>query len=101
MKDGKGRGAKRRGPTPRRAAAGGRSTSEKVEATRLDKLHDLRRRKLCAGSLFGAAGIVAASHVAEHLGAFTVWRPGADDILVGYPTAIGLLIAGAVKLGPR
>ena len=77
------------------------SVPEKLEAARQRKLRDLRRRRIWAGSLFGAAGVVAVSHVAEHLGAFTVWRPGVDDFIIGYPTAIALLVLGAIKLGPK
>ena len=45
--------------------------------------------------------MVGVSHVLEHLGMFTILRPGLDDLLFGYPMAIGLLVVGAVKLGPR
>jgi hypothetical protein len=94
---------KRPGPSPKRPTATQVSLSvpEKLEAARQRKLRDLRRRRVWAGSLFGAAGVVAVSHVAEHLGAFTVWRPGVDDFIIGYPTAIGLLVLGAIKLGPK
>lgn len=60
-----------------------------------------RRRVLC-WSLFALAGVIAVQHLVAHAG----YRPiplsmGWQDILVGYPTAIGLAVVGGIMLDPH
>jgi hypothetical protein len=90
--------------TARRPAAGpteSLSKSEKVEQARQQKLRDLRKRQWTAGVLFTAGGVVGISHIMEHAGVFHVFSSGADDLVMGYPMALLLVVFGAVRLGPR
>ena len=69
-------------------------------AARAERLRLRKRRRAAAYSLFAAAGIVAASHVLEHLGVIRLFNPTAEDLLLGYPTAGVLAVVGAISLGP-
>ena len=60
------------------------------------------KRRVLSWSLFGLAGLVAGQHLLAHAG----FRPlplsmGWQDILVGYPTAVGLAVIGAIMLDPN
>ena len=98
----KARLAKRRS---REAAAQSLTAEERRKAAQADINRQLRRwppRRVAAWSLFLLAGAIAAQHVFAHLG----FRPlpltmGWQDLLVGYPTAIVVLIVGAIVLEPR
>lgn len=58
-----------------------------------------RRRRFTAYTLFALAGIVALSHVLTHAGAFTIIaNKGLADLIIGYPTAGVLAVAGLVLL---
>jgi hypothetical protein len=90
--------------TPHRPAAGpteSLSKSEKIEQARQRKLREIKKRQATAGILFTAGGVVAISHVMEHAGVFHVFSSGADDLVMGYPMALLLVVFGAVRLGPR
>jgi hypothetical protein len=59
------------------------------------------KRRVLSWSLFGVAGLVAVQHLLAHAG----FRPlplsmGWQDVLVGYPTALGLAVIGAIMLDP-
>ncbi len=59
-------------------------------------------RRITSWTLFGLALLIAIQHVVAHSG----WRPlpismGWQDLLVGYPTAGVLAIAGAILLDAR
>lgn len=67
------------------------------DAARRERQRLRRRRKIISRSLFAAAGVVALQHMGFHvLGTASAL----SDVLVGYPTAAGLLVAGGIALGP-
>ena len=60
------------------------------------------KRRVLSWSLFVTAVIIAGQHLLAHAG----WRPlpmsmGWQDIVVGYPTALVLGIAGAIAMDPN
>lgn len=66
------------------------------------QLSNWTRRRVLSWSLFGLAGIVAVQHLVAHAG----FRPlpismGWQDLLVGYPMAAVLAVAGAIALDPN
>lgn len=69
-------------------------------AARAERLRLRKRRRVTAYRLFAAAGIVATSHLLEHLGVIRLFDSTAEDLLVGFPTAGLLAVAGAIALGP-
>lgn len=79
------------------------SIRRRAKKSDVDKqLSNWSKRRVLSWSLFGLAGLVAVQHVLAHAG----FRPlplsmGWQDILVGYPTAILLVIIGAVMLDPN
>lgn len=77
------------------------SASERVERDRQRRLRDWRRRRWLAGSLFGLGALVGVTHWLEHLGAFTVYRSGVDDLIAGYPMAALLIFLGLMRLPAR
>ena len=58
-----------------------------------------RQRKILAWMLMGLAPVVFVTHFFEHAGAFQVFSPGFEDLTIGFPTALLLLVAGAVVYG--
>ena len=80
-----------------------RSIRRRAKKSDVDKqLSNWSRRRVLSWSLFGLAGLVAVQHLVAHAG----FRPlplsmGWQDILVGYPAAIGLAIIGAMMLDPN
>lgn len=79
------------------------SIRRRAKKSDVDKqLTNWTKRRVLSWSLFGLAGLVAVQHVLAHGG----FRPlpismGWQDILVGYPTAIGLVIIGGIMLDPN
>lgn len=79
------------------------SIRRRAKKSDVDKqLTNWTKRRVLSWSLFGLAGLVAVQHVLAHAG----FRPlpismGWQDILVGYPTAIGLVIIGGIMLDPN
>ena len=66
------------------------------------QLSNWTRRRVLSWSLFGLAGFVAVQHLVAHAG----FRPipmsmGWQDLLVGYPMAIVLAVAGGIALDPN
>ena len=60
------------------------------------------KRRIAAWALFGLAIVVAVQHILAHSG----WRPiplsmGWQDILLGYPMAGVIAVAGAMMLDPH
>ena len=45
------------------------------------------------------APVVAISHMLEHLGKFQLMSPAAEDIFIGWPMALALLIIGGILWG--
>lgn len=58
-----------------------------------------RRRRVAAWALFALAAVVAITHILEHAGAFQVMSPGLEDLLIGYPSAMLVAVAGGIVLG--
>lgn len=58
-----------------------------------------RRRRGVAIGLFVLAPIIAVTHILEHLGAFQVMKPAAEDIFIGWPMAFALLVIGGILWG--
>lgn len=77
------------------------SVSEQVEQDRQRRLRDWRRRRWLARSLFAAGALVGVTHWLEHLGTFTLYRSGVDDLVAGYPMAALLIFLGLMRLPAR
>lgn len=78
---------------------------ERRRAAQADINRQLNRwppRRIAAWTLFVLGGLIAGQHILAHLGV----RPlpltmGWQDLLVGYPTALLVVIVGAIVLEPR
>lgn len=78
---------------------------ERRRAAQADINRQLRRwppRRIAAWALFVLGGLIAGQHIVAHLGV----RPlpltmGWQDLLVGYPTALFVVILGAFVVEPR
>ena len=57
-----------------------------------------RRRRIVGWSLVGLGVAIGIQHLISHMGSFQVISAGWDDLLVGYPIAAALGIAGSVVL---
>ncbi len=58
------------------------------------------RQKHIVGAVLIALGfVVAAAHIVEHLDYLRLMSPGWQDLLIGYPTAGLLILAGFVLVG--
>ena len=79
----------------------GLSRTQQLERERQRKRREWQRRRVWASALFSLGAVVGIAHVVEHLGVFTIFSPGVDDLVAGFPMALALVIAGAIKLGPR
>ena len=61
-----------------------------------------RRRRALGWVLAGLGVVVGGAHVVTHLGYFQVLPSlGLQDVVMGYPTAGGLVVAALVLLGGR
>lgn len=59
-----------------------------------------RRRNRILAVGFAALGVLTGlSHVLEHMGAFRILDPGWQDIALGYPMALLLLMVGGILWG--
>ena len=56
------------------------------------------RRRLGWVSI-GVGVVVFVQHLFSHMGFYTVFSPGVDDLLIGYPTAAVLIVVGAMLQG--
>lgn len=79
------------------------SIRRRAKKSAVDKqLSNWTRRRVLSWTLFVLAGVVAVQHLLAHGG----FRPlpismGWQDLLVGYPMAIVLAIAGGLALEPK
>ena len=79
------------------------SNCRRAKKSDIDKqLSNWSRRRVLSWSLFALAGIIAVQHVLAHGG----FRPipismGLQDLLLGYPMAILLAVAGGIALDPN
>ncbi len=58
-----------------------------------------RRRHITAASMWAVAGVMAITHGIEHAGALRIMSPGLEDLLIGWPMAVVLALAGAFVYG--
>ena len=84
-------------PAPQRV---GRINTKQQAATEIParRLNPETKRKI-GWTVIGLAVVVFFQHLLSHMGFFTVFGPGADDLLIGYPTTGILLIIGVWILG--
>jgi hypothetical protein len=92
-----------RAPSRRRdksAEARARETqaAQKQAETRKMTLAAYRRWRILGWTLVGMGVIVGVQHLISHLGVFNLISPGVDDIVVGYPMAGALGVAGILVL---
>ena len=79
------------------------SNRRRAKKSEIDQqLSNWSKRRVLSWSLFTLAGIVAVQHVLAHGGV----RPipismGWQDLLLGYPMAILLAVAGGIALDPN
>jgi hypothetical protein len=79
------------------------SIRRRAKSRDIDKqLSNWSKRRILSWSLFTLAGIVAVQHLVAHAG----FRPlpmsmGMQDLLLGYPMAILLTVAGGIALDPN
>ena len=79
------------------------SFSRRVRRSEVDKqLSGWSKRRIASWSLAVLAALVAAQHLLAHAG----WRPipismGWQDLLIGYPTAMVLLVVAAIVMDPN
>lgn len=77
-----------------------RAPTAAVTATTVhDRFTRRRRRRGIAIGLFVLAPVIAVTHMMEHLGSFQVMSPAAQDIFIGWPMALMLLIVGGILWG--
>lgn len=53
------------------------------------------RRRTLGKVLIGLGAVVFIQHLVRHMGFFTLFSGGFDDLLIGYPMAALLVLAGA------
>ena len=56
-------------------------------------------RTTIATALIAFGLVVLLQHLVSHMGFFTVFSGSVDDVLIGYPTAGVLIVAGLMMLG--
>lgn len=88
----------RQGKPPRPTPPASTSIERRDEERR--DLHRKKRRLIRTGQVLMVLGaVVGLIHLFAHLGLFGGQPPGVVDLLVGYPTAGLLFLAGAVAAG--
>lgn len=87
--------------TGRQPPMAGLSTPERVELDRRSRYRARQKRQLQATVLMSMGVLLGVTHLVEHFGVFTLYRSGVDDLLVGYPMAGVLFVAGAIRLPAR
>jgi hypothetical protein len=85
----------RRGKT--RSARETQAAQREAEAKKLTPAQYTRRRAI-GWTLVGFGVVVGIQHFLSHLGLFTVISRGWDDLVLGYPLAGALGVAGAIVL---
>jgi hypothetical protein len=58
-----------------------------------------RRHKVFAYVMFALAPVVVITHMLEHADVLRLFDQSLEDLLIGFPTAFAMLIAGAIALG--
>lgn len=89
----------RRNAEARAAGVHAAQREQDVAAQRRQAWEKRRRRRFTAYGLMMLGGVIAVSHLLEHLGAFQLLpNPALQDILLGYPTGGLLLVIGLAML---
>ncbi len=57
------------------------------------------KRRTLGWALIGLGSVVFVQHLFSHMGFFVVFSGGTDDLLIGYPTAGLMALAGAFMVG--
>lgn len=70
----------------------------RAEGSKKVTMAQYRRRRFAGWTLVSIAIFIGVSHWVGHLGFFHVASPGMEDLLIGYPTAALLGIAGSIVL---
>lgn len=58
-----------------------------------------QRHKVFAYVMFALAPIVVVTHILGHADVIRLFNPRLEDLLIGYPTAFAMVVAGAIALG--
>ncbi len=82
----------------RETVAGETQRQQAAAAIRHDYTRQ-RRRHIAAYVLFALAVLIAVTHLLEHWGVFQLMAPTLQDLLLGWPMAGVLGIAGAIVHG--
>jgi hypothetical protein len=94
----RGRGpSRRRDKTGDARAAATQASQRRAEREKITPAA-YRRRRIVGWILVGVGVAIGIQHLVSHMGFFHVISAGWDDLLVGYPIAAALGIAGAVVL---
>jgi hypothetical protein len=84
-------------PAPQRVSTP-KTKSQAVTEVPSRRLNPETMRKI-GWAAIGLAVVVFFQHLFSHMGFFTVFGPGADDLLIGYPTTAILILVGVWALG--
>ncbi|GEM_PF-3719696 len=57
------------------------------------------KRRTVGWAIIGLGSVVFVQHLVSHMGFFVVFSGGTDDLLIGYPTAGLMVVAGAFMVG--
>jgi hypothetical protein len=95
----KGRRKQKRKPTTRARVTQRAQAEAHVSASTSYRAR--RNRRVLAVSMMVIGAFVGVSHWIGHLGVFHVASPGVEDLLIGYPTALLLVVGGAMLLPAR
>lgn len=87
----------------RRRDAGERDAYEarrlQANAALRRELRHNSRRHVIAYVMWAVAGIMAIGHFFEHLGTFTIVSSGFEDLVLGWPMAMLIAVAGVFVYG--
>jgi hypothetical protein len=89
--------SKQRRKTVEKRADLARADQERAEAKKLTPQQYARRRAF-GWLLVALAVAIGVSHWVQHVGAIELLTPGLADLVIGYPTAAALAVAGAIVL---
>lgn len=95
MPKSRGRAKKKRSPSSR--AHEEAVADERLKGKRLS-WQARRNRRMAGWSLVALGGLVGVSHWMEHLGLFRLASDSVQDLFLGYPLAMLLIVAGFILL---
>ncbi len=85
----------------RRKSRGPRAVLPEQASTRSTKrasYRNRRRKRLAGWSLVTAGAVIGVSHWLSHLGFIRIASPGVEDVAIGYPVAVLLMVVGAMLI---